>query len=112
MDRRNELTGLIAQQPRHAGRRPDDPDAARAWIAKNFSIYGTLPSYRAMLDREGAAGPADVAIAGDEQALRAALDRLRDLGVSDFSAAVAAVDAETGGRTLDFLAAYGGSSTR
>ena len=62
--------------------------------------------------REGAAGPADVAIAGDEKTLRAALDRLRDLGVSDFSAAVAAVDAETGGRTLEFLAAYGASSTR
>ncbi|MEN8160345.1 MAG: LLM class F420-dependent oxidoreductase [Myxococcota bacterium] len=82
----------------------NDPDAAREWIATNFSIYGTLPSYRAMLDREGAAGPADVAIAGDEKTLAAALDRLRDLGVSDFSAAVAAVDAETGRRTLDFLA--------
>ncbi len=80
------------------------PDAAREWIAKNFSIYGSLPSYRAMLDREGAAGPADVAIAGDEKTLGAALDRLRDLGVSDFSAAVAAVDAETRRRTLDYLA--------
>jgi F420-dependent oxidoreductase-like protein len=82
----------------------DAPEAAREWIAKNFSIYGSLPSYRAMLDREGAAGPADVAIAGDEKALGAALDRLRDLGVSDFSAAIAAVDAETGRRTLDYLA--------
>ena len=36
-----------------------------------FAIYGQLPSYRAMLDREGAAGPADVAIAGDERALEA-----------------------------------------
>jgi alkanesulfonate monooxygenase SsuD/methylene tetrahydromethanopterin reductase-like flavin-dependent oxidoreductase (luciferase family) len=82
------------------------PDVAREWIAKNFSIYGSLPSYRAMLDREGAAGPADVAIAGDEKTLGAALDRLRDLGVSDFSAAIAAVDVETGQRTLDYLAAY------
>jgi F420-dependent oxidoreductase-like protein len=88
------------------------PEAAREWIAKNFSIYGSLPSYRAMLDREGAAGPADVAIAGDEKALTAALDRLGDLGVSDFSAAIAAVDAETGRRTLDYLAAYSGSSAR
>jgi len=31
-----------------------------------FAIYGQLPSYRAMLDREGAAGPGDVAIVGDE----------------------------------------------
>jgi 5,10-methylenetetrahydromethanopterin reductase len=80
------------------------PDAAREWVGRNFSIYGSLPSYRAMLDREGAAGPADVTLAGDEKALDAALARLRDLGVSDFAGAIAAVDAETAQRTLAFLA--------
>ena len=80
------------------------PDAARRWVGENFAIYGSLPSYRAMLDREGAAGPADVTLAGDERTLDAALHRLADLGVSDFSGAVAAVDAETGKRTLDYLA--------
>jgi F420-dependent oxidoreductase-like protein len=81
-----------------------DPDAAREWVGKNFAIYGSLPSYRAMLDREGAAGPADVTLAGDEKALDAALARLRDLGVSDFAGAIAAVDAETARRTLEYLA--------
>ena len=33
----------------------DDPDAVRARAAKTFAVYGMLPSYRAMLDREGAA---------------------------------------------------------
>jgi 5,10-methylenetetrahydromethanopterin reductase len=80
------------------------PDAAREWVGRNFAIYGSLPSYRAMLDREGAAGPAEVTIAGDEKALDAALGRLRDLGVSDFAGAIAAVDAETAKRTLAFLA--------
>jgi F420-dependent oxidoreductase-like protein len=80
------------------------PDAAREWVGRNFAIYGSLPSYRAMLDREGAAGPADVALAGDEKALDAALGRLRDLGVSDFAGAIAAVDAETAERTLAYLA--------
>jgi 5,10-methylenetetrahydromethanopterin reductase len=80
------------------------PDAAREWVGKNFAIYGSLPSYRAMLDREGAAGPADVTLAGDEQALDAALGRLRELGVSDFAGAIAAVDAETAKRTLAYLA--------
>ena len=42
----------------------DDPDAARARAAKLFAIYAQLPSYRAMLDREGVAGPADIAIIG------------------------------------------------
>jgi len=80
------------------------PDAAREWVGKNFVIYGSLPSYRAMLDREGAAGPADVTLAGDEKTLDAALGRLRDLGVSDFAGAIAAMDAETGRRTLEYLA--------
>jgi F420-dependent oxidoreductase-like protein len=81
-----------------------EPDAAREWVGKNFAIYGSLPSYRAMLDREGAAGPADVTLAGDEKTLDRALARLRDLGVSDFAGAIAAVDSETGKRTLEYLA--------
>ena len=64
-----------------------DPDAARAGAAKTFSIYGQLPSYRAMLDREGAAGPADVAIVGDEDAVTAQIMALADAGVTDFVAA-------------------------
>jgi alkanesulfonate monooxygenase SsuD/methylene tetrahydromethanopterin reductase-like flavin-dependent oxidoreductase (luciferase family) len=63
-----------------------DPDAARAAAAKVFAIYGQLPSYRAMLDREGAAGPADVALVGDEAAVQAQLADLADAGVTDFVA--------------------------
>jgi 5,10-methylenetetrahydromethanopterin reductase len=63
-----------------------DPDAARAAAAKVFAIYGQLPSYRAMLDREGAAGPADVALVGDEAAVEAQLADLADAGVTDFVA--------------------------
>ena len=63
-----------------------DPDAARATAAKVFAIYGQLPSYRAMLDREGAAGPADVALVGDEAAVEAQLAGLADAGVTDFVA--------------------------
>jgi F420-dependent oxidoreductase-like protein len=82
----------------------NDAATAREWVGKNFAIYGSLPSYRAMLDREGAAGPADVTLAGDEKTLDAALDRLRGLGVSDFAGAIAALDADTGKRTIEYLA--------
>ncbi len=64
-----------------------DPAAARATAAEEFAIYGQLPSYRAMLDREGAAGPADVAIVGDEDAVAARILALADAGVTDFVAA-------------------------
>ena len=64
----------------------DDPDAARERAARIFAIYGELPSYRAMLDREGAAGPADVAIVGDEDAVRSQIGTLAEAGVTDFVA--------------------------
>ena len=65
----------------------DDVDVARGRAAKVFEIYGSLPSYRAMLDREGAEGPADVAIAGDETMVTDALKRLADVGTTDYLAA-------------------------
>ena len=64
----------------------DDPGQARARAAKVFAVYGQLPSYRAMLDREGAAGPADIAIAGDEVTVSAQIMALADAGVTDFVA--------------------------
>ena len=79
-------------------------DAAKAQVAETLTIYGQLPSYRAMLDREGVAGPADIALIGDENHLRGQIDRLRNAGVTDFNAAVIDVEPGARARTLDFLA--------
>ena len=79
-----------------------DPDAARERAAKVFAIYGELPSYRAMLDREGAAGPADVAIVGDEDAVAAQISALGEAGVTDFVAGEYTGGAD-GTRTRAFL---------
>lgn len=65
----------------------DDIDAARARATKVFAVYDTLPSYKAMLDMQGAAGPADVAIIGSETSVREQIDALRTIGVTDFVAA-------------------------
>jgi 5,10-methylenetetrahydromethanopterin reductase len=81
----------------------DDVAGAREHIAKTLEVYGMLPSYRAMLDREGVAGPAELAIVGDEAALRAAIARLRDVGVTDFNAAVVAAAGGNLDATLDLL---------
>ena len=62
------------------------PDDVRAMIAGALSTYATLPSYRAMLDVEGAAGPADVAIVGSSAEVEARLRALGDAGATDFSA--------------------------
>jgi 5,10-methylenetetrahydromethanopterin reductase len=64
-----------------------DPDAARAKASELFIIYGTLPSYRAMLDREGVEGPADVAIVGTESEVQDQIRHLADIGTTEFCAA-------------------------
>jgi F420-dependent oxidoreductase-like protein len=80
-------------------------DAARASAAQGFAIYGTLPSYRAMLDREGAEGPGDVVIAGDESAVRERLEQLAAAGATDFLAVPLPVqgDGEAVARTRALL---------
>jgi F420-dependent oxidoreductase-like protein len=72
----------------------DDPDSARERAAKLFQIYGMLPSYRAMLDKEGAAGPADVAIVGDEGTVSKQISALSDAGATEFVGAVFGEGAE------------------
>jgi F420-dependent oxidoreductase-like protein len=82
-----------------------DAAAARAKAAESFAIYGQLPSYRAMLDREGASGPADVAIVGDERALEAGLRAVGEAGATDFCAAVFEAEPGAARRTTEWLAA-------
>lgn len=81
----------------------DDEAAAREAIGKGLVMYGTLPSYRAMLDKEGAAGPADIAIVGNAEKVASELDRLADIGVTDLDAAIFPVDESTDERTLEVL---------
>ncbi len=82
----------------------DDVDAARTAAASVFMIYGQLPSYRAMLDHEGLAGPEDLAIIGDEATCAARLDELVNAGVTHFAASEFATNAEDRERTRAFLA--------
>ena len=78
-------------------------DQARETIGKNLVMYGQLPSYRAMLDREGVEGPQDIAIIGDENTLRGEIKRFEDAGVTDFNAAIMDVEEGAYDRTLEFL---------
>jgi 5,10-methylenetetrahydromethanopterin reductase len=75
----------------------DDVDGARKVAAEQFSVYGYLPSYRAMLDREGYAGPEDAAIIGDEATVKDRLEELRAAGVDEYVGAP--FDASPEGRT-------------
>ncbi len=66
----------------------DDVAAGREAAGKVFQMYGQLPNYRRMLDKEGAAGPADVAVVGNEAAVEKQLRALASVGVTDFVAPI------------------------
>jgi F420-dependent oxidoreductase-like protein len=65
-----------------------DVEAAKERINEAFSIYPNLPSYKAMLEKEGAAAAADIGFIGDEEAVAASITRLADAGATDFVAAI------------------------
>ncbi len=62
----------------------DDADAARQLAADTFAMYGYLPSYQAMLAREGVDGPAGVAIVGTATEVQAQVRHLAEIGTTDF----------------------------
>ena len=84
----------------------DDEAAAREAISKGLVMYGALPSYRAMLDKEGAAGPADIAIVGNADTVSDQIKRLADIGVTDFDAAIFPVADDSDARTIEVLAKH------
>lgn len=83
----------------------NDVDAARAAIQHEYGGYEDVPTYNRMLDLEGAAKVADIAVLGDETVLRSFLDRLEAMGVTDLMASLATVDDGSVERTTDFLTA-------
>ena len=71
-----------------------------------FAVYGDLPSYRAMLDREGAAGPGRRGrSSATRSTVRAGVAAMADAGCTDFLAVEFAVSEEERTRTRDLLRA-------
>lgn len=81
------------------------PETVRRAAAGFFARYGQLPSYRAILDKEGVAGAADVALIGDEAAVRTGVEAFRAAGATDFAAAIFTPPGEDAERTWALLAA-------
>lgn len=81
----------------------DDVTKVRELAVETYGLYGTLPSYQAMLAREGAQGPADVAIIGDEDAVSARLEEFREAGVAEFAAHIFGPGDEERARTRALL---------
>jgi 5,10-methylenetetrahydromethanopterin reductase len=79
----------------------NDVEAAKVRVNDSFSIYPNLPSYRAMLDLEGADAAADIAFIGDEESVAASVGRLAEAGATDLVVGFVGDEAErTRGFTL------------
>ena len=67
----------------------NDAEAAKERINEALSIYPNLPSYRAMLDKEGAAEPRRTSpSSGTRRPSAASIAKLADAGATDFVAAI------------------------
>jgi 5,10-methylenetetrahydromethanopterin reductase len=64
----------------------DQPETVRQSIGRGLSMYGKLPSYRAMFDREGVDGPADLALVGSAEQVKEAIAGMAEAGVTSFAA--------------------------
>ncbi|HTO57149.1 MAG TPA: TIGR03564 family F420-dependent LLM class oxidoreductase [Pseudomonadales bacterium] len=81
----------------------NEAEKVRATIDRNLAMYGKLPSYRAMFDREGVNGPGDIALIGDEDTVASMIDDLRAAGVTDFAPSEFARSPEERTRTRTLL---------
>ena len=74
-----------------------DRAAGMEVAAAKFQGLDRFPSYRRMLDIEGVAGPADVAVVGNESEVERELRRHADAGATDLLAAILPVEDDAEG---------------
>ena len=60
-----------------------DPDGLRSRIAQDYEAVGSMPAYRAVLDRGGLRGPEDTLVVGSEEDLAREFVRFAEAGVTD-----------------------------
>ena len=85
-----------------------DEVGVRARISRNLAMYGELPSYKAMFEREGVVGPGELAIAGSASQVRDAIEAMREAGVTDFAASEFTTSAEELQQTRELLTSMAG----
>lgn len=97
---RNHISPIINAAAEEAGRPvpqviaavpvciTSDLDIAEEYAKRDFGFYGDLPSYRAMLEREGLANSWDIALSGSFEEVAEGLQKYSDSGGTQVVAAV------------------------
>ena len=91
---------IVASVPVCVTKKPDD---VKGMVAALLAGYNDLPSYRGVMDAEGAGGPADVSLIGSEAEVLAGLQAFAEAGTTDFSALEFIVDPEDAAPTRALL---------
>lgn len=81
----------------------DKPDDVKGMVGALLANYNDLPSYRGVMDTEGAGGPADVSLIGSADEVRAGLAAFAESGATDFSALEFIVDPADAAPTRSLL---------
>ena len=97
---RNHISPIINAAAEEAGRPApqviaavpvcitSDLDIAEEYAKRDFGFYGDLPSYRAMLEREGLANSWDIALSGSFEEVAEGLQKYSDSGGTQVVAAI------------------------
>jgi alkanesulfonate monooxygenase SsuD/methylene tetrahydromethanopterin reductase-like flavin-dependent oxidoreductase (luciferase family) len=81
----------------------DDEERVRSVISRTLTLYGDLPSYKAMFEREGVAGPGELALVGSASRVSELVAELADAGVTDFAASEFTTNQQERDQTRDLL---------
>ena len=112
------IVPTINEAANKAGRKPprivaavpltvtDDRETAFKASDQYFGRYGQLPSYRAMLDREGVESSAEMALIGNEREVEEMLKEYSAAGVTDLAVQIFTAGSgikDSSDRTMHFL---------
>lgn len=84
-------------------------EKVRDFVARAFAGYNDLPSYRGVMDAEGAGGPADVALIGGADEVREGIQAFADAGVTDFAPVELGADEDERAATRALLVELAGA---
>jgi alkanesulfonate monooxygenase SsuD/methylene tetrahydromethanopterin reductase-like flavin-dependent oxidoreductase (luciferase family) len=80
-----------------------DPDSVKNLVATFLAGYNDLPSYRGVMDAEGAGGPADVSLIGSADEVRAGIEAFAAAGCTDFAPVELTLDPDDAKATRELL---------
>ena len=78
-------------------------DGVRKLISKTLKMYGELPSYKAMFEREGVNEPGELALVGSASKVGDLIAELAEAGVTDFAASAFTTNDDERSQTRELL---------